>query len=192
MVFPHTHVQVDGLLHLIHTVEDHPDGPRHSHRAHLGCGLTVDTDFGGEKHARQAGEQRARAAEAKGRRYGEVEHAQALEAAAHLDASSLRHHADHADPKGRWRQGGSATCLRCSAVESGSLPLIVDHGHNAPTTVHADIPTGIRCPQCDSTVLKRHHSKPTQGFACSGQGHEFTEAELLAHMKKGLETLLSL
>lgn len=130
--------------------------------------------------------------EAKGRRYGEVEHDEALRAASHLDASSLRHHADHADPKGRWRQGGSATCLRCSAVESGSPPLIVDHGHNAPTTVHADIPTGIRCPQCDSTVLKRHPTKALQGFACSGQGHEFTEAELLAHMKKGLETLLSL
>ncbi len=193
-LFPHTHVKVDAHLHKIANVEDHPDGPRHTHRIYLGCGMTIDTDFGGQRHAAAAAEQRAVAVKAKAKRMGEVEYHEAIRAASVLDASALRHHADHADPAGRWSKSDKAiaTCARCSAVEAGAPAHVIDHGHNAPSTVHADIPTGVRCPLCDSMVLKRHPSKGNDGYACAGQGHELEAAELFEHARNGLQTLMEL
>jgi hypothetical protein len=37
-----SHVYVDGKLHKIARIDEHDDGPRHSHRVWLGCGLSID------------------------------------------------------------------------------------------------------------------------------------------------------
>lgn len=193
--WPHTHVQIDGRLHRIASVEIHADGPKHSHRVHLGCGVTIDTDFAGQKHSALAAQKRAEA------RAPGQEHAQAelLEHARALDTGAIRHHADHADPEGRWRrlstdiEGGSfADCPRCAEHEAGKPAHVIPRGHTAPSVVEGDQPTGIRCDQCDSLIYRRRRLRSPDApvvFACSGLGHEFQPADLVAMVRRHVESV---
>jgi hypothetical protein len=188
--FPHTHVQIDGRVHLVVSVETHDDGPRHTHRAHLGCGLTVDTDLHGERHraAARAHQAHARSAAGRGRH---AEHAIAGEHAAAAQRAAELHAADHGEADSRWRrhEEPAADCPACAAVEAGGEPTRADAGHAAAVTVEADQHTGIRCPSCSGEIRRR---RSDGAFACTGSGHEFDPADLLAQAQASFSNLIAL
>lgn len=183
--FPHTHVQVDGRIHLVVSVEAHDDGPRHTHRVHLGCGLTVDADVGGRRHEHAADEHRSKAKDA-GRRGAEAEKAIAEAHARSASVGARRHSEDR-----RWKKldGTGADCPRCAEVEAGAAHEPQNLGHTAPRTVEADRATGIRCPSCSGEIRKR---RSNGSFACTGGGHEFEAAELLALTQQSMLNLIEL
>lgn len=184
--FPHTHVEVDGHLHVITLVEAHAEGPRHTHRVHLGCGATIDVDRGGARHMTAATEHRVAARRAADRD-AHAERAIAEDHAAASDEAAVRHQGD----RDRWRthQEPAATCSTCSAVEAGAAPVRHETGHGQATTVPADRFTGIRCPSCSGEIRQR---RSNGSFACTGSGHEFSSTELLASTRSAFENLLKL
>lgn len=188
--FPHTHVQVDGRIHLVVSVETHDDGPRHTHRVHLGCGLTVDTDLHGERHRTAAHAHRANARVAAGK----DRHAERAIADAHAvsaERSAERHASDHGGDDSRWRrhESSAADCPTCAAVEAGGEPTRADSGHSSAVTVEADQHTGVRCPSCSGEIRKRRSDGV---FACTGSGHEFDPADLLAQAQASFANLITL
>jgi hypothetical protein len=187
--FPHTHIEIDGKTHKIVTTEAHDLGPGHTHRVHLGCGLTVDTDLHGARHAAKAAAHRARALTARDRGQGherDTETAFASVAAARAKA----HQDDHA-PGGRWRrhEGAAADCAVCASVEAGAPAVTQDPGHAPASTVEADQFTGVRCPSCTGEIRKRRRDGV---FACTGSGHEFSAQELLSRTGDALGNLIEL
>lgn len=187
--FPHTHVVVDGKVHKIARVEEHSDGPGHTHRVHLGCGITVDTDLNGSRNAARAEEHRARANAAVGRGHDHEGHAESGHATA--AARRARVHLDDHAPGGRWRRhdGKAADCSTCASVEAGAPAVSHARGHTPPTTVEADRFTGVRCPLCTGEIRKRRSDGV---LACTGSGHEFTAADLLARTGEALSNLIEL
>jgi hypothetical protein len=188
--FPHTHVEIDGLIHFVASVEAHDAGPRHTHRVHLGCGLTVDTDLYGERHLEAAGAHwaHARVSARKGL------HAEQAVADAHAgvaERAATQHADDHAAVGSRWRrhEKPAADCPACMAAEAGGQPTVADAGHGTPITVEADQHTGIRCPSCSGEIRRRRSDGV---FACTGSGHEFDPAELLAQTQEAFANLLAL
>lgn len=189
--FDSTHVIIDGKTHFIHAVEEHAGGPRHTHRAHLGCGMTVDIDFRGTRYAAAAATHRdtARAARARD------EHA--LRAISEEHAGSMSRHAeaharDHAGgAESRWLKPGgpAADCPTCASVEAGAEPATAHVGHTAARTVEADHHTGVRCPLCAGEIRKR---RADGVFACTGSGHEFSPTELLAQTSDSFQRLIDL
>lgn len=188
--FPHTHVEIGGRIHLVVSAEAHDEGPRHTHRVHLGCGLTVDTDLHGERHQAAAHRHRAHARLAAGKNL-HVEHAIVAEHAKAAERAAERHASDHGDAGSRWlrHEKPSANCPACAAVEAGGEPTRADVGHGASITVEADQHTGIRCPLCPGEIRKR---RGDGAFACTGSGHEFDPAELLAQTQESFANLLAL
>lgn len=188
--FPHTHVEIDGRIHFVSSAETHDEGPRHTHRVHLGCGLTVDTDLHGERHSEVARDHRAHAHAAAGKRH-HAEHAIANEHASAAERAAEHHARDHAATGSRWRrhEKSAADCPECAAVEAGGEPTRTDVGHGAAITVEADLHTGIRCPSCAGEIRKRRSDGV---FACTGSGHEFDSTELLARTQDAFANLLAL
>jgi hypothetical protein len=132
MLHQRTHIHIDGKVHKIVEIAAQ-DGARHTHRVHLACGLTVDVDHEGAKHAAVALEHRAAQADAAARKdHGHVkayrEHAEYAEAAAQ------KHRDDVSDPKGRWRTHttAAATCAECARVEAGGERSDFEPGFNPP------------------------------------------------------------
>lgn len=188
--FPHTHVEIDGRIHFVACAEVHDEGPRHTHRVHLGCGLTVDTDLHGDRHRAAAQGHRAHARSAAGKNL-HSEHAVANEHASAAERASERHAGDHAAAGSRWRrhETPAADCPTCMAVEAGGEPTRFDTGHGPPITVEADQHTGVRCPLCSGEIRKR---RSDGAFACTGSGHEFDPAELLSQTQDAFANLLAL
>lgn len=175
-----THVEVDDAMHKIARVEQHADGPGHTHRVHLGCGTTIDLDLGGLKA-------QAREFERAGHVLSEKNHAaHAMHMQAAADAVAKAESIDG----GRWHANVKAKgCKGCVAHEKGDEAVVAPLGHTPPTTVEADIETSIACPLCGSRIYKR---RKTGQFACTGQGHEFEAAELMSHVKSSFEQLTKL
>ncbi len=183
-----SHVVLDGALHKIALVEQHENGPGHTHRVHLGCGMTIDVDLGGVRaHARAL------------ERLGHVQ----TEPDWNLKNIHIEHHTNAATAAlkngetwqhDRWKTGVKAQgCTACEAHEAGAPPNIVTCNHTPPTTRLADIDTGVACPKCGSRVYKRRTPEKTEAaFACSGQGHEFTGPELMQHIKLATDKLVDL
>ena len=188
--FPHTHVVVDGRLHRISRVEEHLDGPSHTHRAHLGCGVSVDLDLNGERHAKLAleHEEIARQAASRG---DEGLRSNAAQRASTARQRADHHRRDHSDESSRWRRhaGLAADCPTCAGVELGHSPVVHPLGHSKPNTVQADQFTGVRCPSCAGEIRKR---RADGVFACTGSGHEFSATELIAQTSSAFKTLLDL
>lgn len=183
MITDKTHVTIDGAMHKIARIAEHADGPAHTHRVHLGCGMTVDIDVGGAKAL-------ARAKERLGHVMAEPDPAvRAHHAPYHqkmIDEAALK-----AEPLdgGRWHVGAKAAdCEACEAYEAGAPAVIPGLGHTPPTTRLADIETGIACPKCGTKIYKRRDGEQ---FACSGAGHAFTGPELMNHLQVSFESLLS-
>lgn len=187
--FPHTHVRVDAITHKISRVEAHGDGPGHTHRVHLGCGLTIDTDLGGVLHAAKAAGHRERAVVARDQGHDHVR-VDEERRAANASLLSDKHALDHA-PGGRWSRIDSpaADCPGCSRVEAGAAPASPPPGHAPPSTVLADEFTGVRCPSCAGEIRRRRRDG---AFACTGSGHEFSAADLLARTGQALSNLIEL
>lgn len=161
-----THAKIDGEAHLITKIEDHADGPGHTHRVHLACGLTVDVDIGGAKaHARSM--QRAEEHDSP---HHAREHLAKAERA--LNDGEQWHH-------DRWvKHDSKATCDHCAAVETGAaISLTHENAHNATRTRFADIGTGLPCPTCGAQLYIR---RATGKVACHAHGHDFTVDEVLA------------
>ncbi len=183
-----THVTVDGAVHKVALVEEHSDGPGHTHRVHLGCGMTIDVDIGGAKaHARSL------------ERLGHVEKERdralkAIHVELHTNAAKAALENGETWQSARWKTGAKVSgCEDCALHEAGAPPKIILCNHTPPTTRQADIDTNVSCPQCGAKVYKRR--MPERGeapFACAGQGHEFTGPELMEHIRLGTENLMKL
>lgn len=175
-----THVTIDDSVHKIARVEVHAEGPAHTHRVHLGCGTTIDVDLGGTKA-------RARSLQRAGHVFAEKNlEAHRMHMKAAEDAMT------NAEPLegGRWLSGVKASgCPGCVAHEGGAAAVVMPLGHTPSTTVESDIETSVACPNCGSRIYKRRKGGQ---FACSGQGHEFSAAELMDHVKTGFESLAKL
>lgn len=159
-----THARIDGAVHLVTKVDEHGDGPHHTHRVHLACGLTVDVDIGG---ARAAAHAQRRAEEHESAEWRE-RHAQvAWQKTA--EGETWEHE--------RWtRHAGEATCKHCAAVENGAAQSITHARAHTPARVRrADVSTELPCPTCGTGLYIRHDGT----VACAGQGHEFTVPEAL-------------
>ena len=183
-----THVVLDGATHAIARVDEVPDGPGHTHRVFLACGMTIDVDIGGARaHARSM------------ERLGHVqkEHDLALKALhvqAHTAAAAAALEGGERWSSPRWKVKAAASgCADCAACEAGAPPKILARNHAPPTTRQADIDTGVSCPECGTRVYKRRFPQPGQPlFACTGQGHEFTGPDLMEHIRLSVEGLTKL
>lgn len=184
MLHTKTHVMIDGAMHTVARVDKHETGPHHTHRVHTGCGLTIDVDVGGERA-------RARSLERHGHVMAEPDPAvRAAHAPYHLKAADEA--ASKAEPLdgGRWHVDAHARdCAACVAHERGAAPVTHPLGHTNARTVEADIETNLACPKCGTKIYRRRASEQ---FACTGQGHEFTGLELMAHVKDSFDSLTRL
>lgn len=181
-----THVTVDGAIHTVALVEQHEQGPAHTHRVHLGCGMTVDVDIGGVRaHARAL------------ERLGHVQNERDqnlkwIHEDLHTKAAKAALINGETWKSQRWSVGNTAKgCAECEAHEAGAQPQIKPINHMMPTTRQADIDVNMACPTCGSKVYKRRNPEVREApFACSGQGHEFTGPELMQHIKLATESLM--
>jgi len=176
-----THAHLDGELHKVHQIEEHPNGPAHTHRVHFACGLRFDIDVGGvRKHAIMMNR-------AEEHRMGG--HLQHYHEHLKLAQQKLDEGEDWSDD--RWRRHGDqkvATCAACAAYENGASPFVPEMGHNPPTTVLADIPTGMKCRYCAGDVYKR---RKTGEYTCNAAGHPNNIEELISQAHKNFETLMA-
>lgn len=186
-VYHPTHITVDGKVHKVAKIDEHEDGPCHTHRVHLGCGITVDVDIGGAKKAARWRE-RADHALAEDRKHDHKEH---LKKALHEEANG------HTWKHERWGHHGDkkmATCTHCIDHENGADAIVHDVAHTKPKTVLSDEETNISCPECGYRIYKRRATKGEGllDYACSGQGHEFTLEQLATHLQAGMASLIAL
>lgn len=176
-----THATVDGKKHKIAKIEEHLDGPAHTHRVHLGCGMTIDVDIGGVKKAKIWAD-RAEEVLAQGHH--------------RIHKENMEHHKNalkngHTWKHERWHHLGdekAADCEACAAHENGADPVVHDPAHNPAKTVQADIPTAINCPQCGYKIYKR---RSTGEYACCGSGHVFDIADLMKHVQDSFHSLVA-
>lgn len=182
-----THVTVDGWRHKIAKIDTHADGPAHTHRVHLGCGMTIDVDIGGVKKAARWRE-RAEQVLNEGHKHLHKEH---LARATQEEANG------HTWRHSRWGHHGNekmADCPDCVAHENGAPAIVHDLGHTVAKTVPGDEATDISCPKCGHRVYRRRATKSETAleYACSGSGHEFTLDDLAVHLQSGLASLAAL
>lgn len=183
-----THVSLDGAVHKIARVEEALDGPGHTHRVHLGCGMTVDVDINGVRA-------HARALERLGHVQGERNLSlRAIHVELHTKAAAEAVKLGETWASARWMGTGPAVgCPNCQLMESGAPPRQMPLNHTAPTTREADINTGVPCPKCGSLVYKRRYPGPKElEFGCTAQGHEFTGPELMDGIRLSVENLTKL
>lgn len=159
-----THAKIDKAVHLVTKIDEHGEGPGHTHRVHLACGITVDVDIGGVRAHRLA---MRRAEEHESDEWARRHRAYAAGALAAGDAWDHKRWTDH-DAK--------ATCEHCEAVETGAAEAVThERAHTPPKTVRADTPTGLPCPTCGAELRIRANGS----VACTAQGHEFTVPDVL-------------
>lgn len=160
-----SHVKIDGASHTITKIEEHADGPQHTHRAHLACGMTMDVDIGGvRKHARHT--QRSKEHDMP---EWQVKHVEIAEQAL-TEGETWDHE--------RWLRGATPDCAHCAAFEAGTKqPVTHEQAHTKANTRLADINTGLPCPMCGSPLYIRRQGGDV---ACTGHGHQFKVDEVLA------------
>lgn len=183
-----THVDLDGAVHKIALVEEHADGPGHTHRVHLGCGMTIDVDVGGIRANARSLERLA---------HVQNERDQGLKAMhveLHTTAAASALANGETWTASRWKVDAKANgCLDCTAHETGAAAKIMMCNHSRPTTRQADVDTSVACPTCGARVYKRRSLQPGEAeYACSGQGHEFSGLELMENIKRAVERLTAL
>ena len=162
-----THVVIDGAAHLITKIDEHADGPHHTHRVHVACGMTVDVDIGGEKES-------ARAVQRANEHHDPVWRDKHASHSAHaLNRGEQWHHKRWVDHKSK-----AEGCDHCVAVETGAAMSIThETAHTPVRQVQADIPTGLPCPDCGSPLYIRYK---TGTVGCTARGHDFKVEDVLA------------
>ena len=87
----------------------------------------------------------------------------------------------------RWADSGASTCSACMAFEAGAPAVVLPTGYTTPTQLVADLETSMHCPKCSNKIFKR---RVDGVFSCSGNGHEYSAAELMTHVKESFQSLL--
>ncbi len=187
-----THMAVDGAVHTIARIDEHDDGPAHTHRVHLGCGMTVDVDIGGARA-------HARSMERLGHVANEKDEAlKAIHVPLHTKAAKLALEQGETWKHERWHHADSSPkakgCEACELHDAGAPPVALPLGHTPARTRPADVETNIACPKCGARVYRRNGapSGAAGEFACTGQGHEYSAVELMDYLKKSFESLTAL